>query len=123
MGVKLIGENYNIKPLSERYQIIRNDQPAIWEWDVIPLKTGKQSLKFLVTLKIDIPEHGEEIVNYPIIKEEIIIHNNPLYVLETRIKGYISITATMVVIFSGLIGIIVGIRAICKKKKAGKKKS
>ena len=77
MKVRLSGENFIVKDLSSEEQIVGRDGFKQQEWNVIPLKSGLQALLLLVTVRIKIPELGEEVKDYPVFKKEIRVRINP----------------------------------------------
>jgi hypothetical protein len=119
MGVRLNGDNFDIKALSHEEQIVTGDGFTQWDWDVTPLKSGIQRLLLSVTIRIKIPNYGEERKDYPVFERPIKVKVNPIYSLKNLIKSYWQwIVST--IIGSGIIGWI--IKRILKKRRKGKRK-
>jgi hypothetical protein len=79
MSVRLFGTNFDITALSHENQIVLEDQPTQWEWDVIPLGHGDQELFLSASVRVDIPDHGTETVDYPVYQRRIRVSINPAY--------------------------------------------
>ncbi|MGB8218080.1 MAG: PGF-pre-PGF domain-containing protein, partial [Candidatus Methanoperedens sp.] len=66
--------NFEIKPLSEEEQPVVSEGFTQWEWDVTPLKSGKQVLKFSVSVVI-----GGVPKTYPVFEKVIYVEVNPIF--------------------------------------------
>ena len=86
MGVRLNGDNFDIKALSHEEQIVAGDGFTQWDWNVTPLKSGIQSLLLTVTLRIKIPNYGEERKDYPVFERRIKVKVNPPYAIKNLLK-------------------------------------
>jgi len=118
MGVRLNGDNFDIKALSHEEQIVTGDGFTQWDGDVTPLKSGIQRLLLSVTIRIKIPNYGEERKDYPVFERPIKVKVNPIYSFKNFMKSYLQwIVST--IIGSGIIGWI--IKRIVKKRRKGKR--
>lgn len=76
MKVRLTGHNFDIKPLSHEEQPVTGEGITQWEWDVIPLKSGIQTLLLAVAVRIKIPNYDEETIDYPVFERKIKVKVN-----------------------------------------------
>jgi hypothetical protein len=60
MEVYLKGSAFQIDPITDSRQFIASTGPTIWKWDVIPRKTGNQTLDLLAYVVVEISEDHEE---------------------------------------------------------------
>lgn len=98
MGVRLNGDNFDIKALSHEEQIVAGDGFTQWDWNVTPLKSGIQSLLLTVTLRIKIPNYGEERKDYPVFERRIKVKVNPPYAIKKFIESYWQWIVTVILI-------------------------
>jgi hypothetical protein len=78
MKVSLTGDNFDIKPLSEEDQVVPDEDFTMWEYDVIPNKSGNQIIQLKVAVKIKIPG-GEGYDCNPVIERDINVKVNPIH--------------------------------------------
>ena len=86
MKVRLTGDNFNIKVLSHEEQLVSGEGFTQWDFDVVPLKSGIQSLLLTVTVRIKIPNYGEERKDYPVFERKITVEVNPIYSITNFIE-------------------------------------
>jgi len=79
MSVRLSGDDFEILPLNAEQQIITENTFTQWAWDVRPLKSGQRSLHLSVTVRVIIPDVGEEAKDHPVIDRVINVKINPIY--------------------------------------------
>jgi hypothetical protein len=79
MAVRLTGAKFDIESLSHEEQLVADDRFTQWEWDVTPLKRGVHSLFLGVTVRIKIPDYGEEKKDFPVLEKKIKVTVNPIY--------------------------------------------
>lgn len=79
MKVHLTGDNFEIKPLSDEEQFVSGEGFTQWDYDVVPLESGIQSLELTVTVRIKIPNVGEEKKAYPVFERQINVKVSPAY--------------------------------------------
>jgi hypothetical protein len=116
MGVRLNGDNFDIKALSHEEQIVAGEGFTQWAWDVTPLESGIQSLLLTVTVRIKIPNYGEERKDYPVFERKINVKVNPPYTIKKFIRSYWQWIITTI-IGSGVIGWLVKKLWKSRKKK------
>lgn len=116
MGVRLNGDNFDIKALSHEEQIVAGEGFTQWDWDVMPLESGTQSLLLTVTVRIKIPNYAEERKDYPVFERKIKVKVNQIYSIKRFIKSYWQWFVSTI-IGSGIIGWIVKKRRKLRKKK------
>ena len=88
MKVRLMGDNFDIKPLSNEEQIVAGEGFTQWEWDVVPLKSGIQYLILGVTVRLKLPNGAEEKKDYPVFDRRIEVKVNLPYTINKFIKSY-----------------------------------
>jgi prepilin-type N-terminal cleavage/methylation domain-containing protein len=104
MIAQLSGDSFTIKPIGKPDRIVPDDGFAQWEWDVMPIKSGEQTLQLLVSVKIKLPGSGEENYVHPVMEEAIAVSINPWYVVSTFItKNWQYILGTIAIPFIGWI--------------------
>jgi parallel beta-helix repeat protein len=115
MKVRLTGDNFDIKPLSEEEQVVSDEGFTQWEYDVIPNKYGNQILQLIVTVRIKIPG-GEEKITYPVFERDINVEVNIIYFITHLDWRWIIGT----IIGSGIIGLILNEWRRRQKSNRGK---
>jgi hypothetical protein len=78
MTVILTGDNFVIKSLSSKEQMLRPDKFTQWSWDVTPQKKGKQVLHLIATIRIKFSDQDEEPYDLPTFDEIIIVDVNSM---------------------------------------------
>jgi len=115
MKVLLIGDAFDIEPLTSEVQLRKRDKPTIWLWDVKPLKSGKQTLIVRATAILKRPGYSDETYDYDTIEEQVIVDVD---VMKTVMKWMIDnwlksvLTAIVLTIFAWFS------KKILKKKNA-----
>ncbi len=79
MTVRLRGDNFDIKTISNEEQLVAGEGFTQWEWDVTPLGSGNHSLLLTVTVRIKLSEGDEEKKDYPVFERQIKVKVNPVY--------------------------------------------
>lgn len=87
MKVRLRGENFHIEILSHEEQLVADAEFTQWDYDVTPLKSGTQELLLTVTVRIKVPDYGEEKRDYPVYDKQIKVEANRLFSLVNFIKN------------------------------------
>jgi hypothetical protein len=77
MGVELRGSSFMIEPLSPVEQLVV--PLARWEFDVRPLKSGRQTLTLCVTIRIDSPYVSGGQIAVPVFERDIRIKVDMVY--------------------------------------------
>jgi len=107
--------NFDIDDLSSEEQIIPPDEEYTeWVWNARPLKSGIQILTLIVTIRMQIPDHGEEKWDLPALEEEVTVKVNPIYTIREFFGDNWQWVVTTV-ISSSIIGWFV------KKRRGGNK--
>jgi len=88
MKVILSGDAFKIEPLSEPIQIISSTEPAQWEWDVTPLKSGYRLICLSVSILINLDNYGDKKKSLPVLEKEIYIKVNIPGIILEFIKNY-----------------------------------
>jgi hypothetical protein len=106
MKVRLTGDNFDIKALSHEDQLVEGEGFTQWDWDIVPLKSGIQSLLLTVTVRIKIPKYGEENKDHPVFERQIKVKVNLFHSSKHFTKSHWQwIVST--IIGSGIIGYLV----------------
>lgn len=79
MDAKLSGEYFKISPLTAEEQILGDDGYTQWEWDISPLQSGTLKLNLVVSVRIKIPDGGEETKTYAVKDKVVTVSVNPVY--------------------------------------------
>lgn len=66
MKARLQGQGFDIQPLNNEEQIVAGDTFTEWQWDVTPREAGPHKLSLLVTVRINVPDMGEEQRDFPV---------------------------------------------------------
>lgn len=87
MTVELLGDekNFEIKPLFTISKQAFVGDYIQWEWDVIPLKSGNQTLFLCIYAVIEIPDYPEKYVKLPVMEKEIYVNIDYGYVASSFI--------------------------------------
>jgi hypothetical protein len=103
MGVSLSGDSFDIAPLTPDEQVVAG--VAVWEFDVIPRRSGSQVLTLCVTLRIEIPQRPEGRMAIPVLDREITVQVNVVFGLRQFVgRNWQWLVATVI----GLGGAVVG---------------
>jgi len=103
MKVQLIGNDFDIEPLSEEEQLVSGIGFTQWEYEVMPKKAGDQIIILKVCTIIILPEGKEKTKCIPVFERKINVEVNPIY----SIRNFIEINWKWIVgliVSSGLIG-------------------
>ena len=98
MKVQLKGSNFDIKPQAHEEQVVAENDFTQWAWNVTPLKAGSQLLSLLVTVRIKLPDDGEEAKDYPVFDKQIRVRVNLQHTIEGLIRRYWQWLASAVII-------------------------
>jgi len=79
MGVKLEGDSFEIKELSQQYKIISNSEPTSWFWKIKPTSTGAQDLYLIVSIKLKFENYSDATKETPMYIKTIKVTVNPIY--------------------------------------------
>lgn len=77
MSVELLGENFQVTPLTAREQLLR--PTARWEYDVLPRRPGNQKLQLSVMMRIPLHERPDEKVSVPVLEYGVRVSVDPVY--------------------------------------------
>ena len=111
MKVKLTGDNFDINPLSSEKQVVRQEGFTEWSWDVTPLKSGRQALHLVVTVRLLIPGQDEQEIDWPVMDKWISVEVNHTY----RIMQFI-VSHWKWIVVSIILPIVIAVIGILNKK-------
>lgn len=79
MAVELKGPGFDITPLqaATSEQLLR--PAALWEFDVLPKRSGSQTLQVCVAMRIPLPDRPDERVSIPVLERHIHVVIDPRY--------------------------------------------
>jgi len=86
MKVQLIGNNFDIEPLSEDEQLVSGIGFTQWEYDIMPKKAGDQIIILKVSTIIILPEGKEKTISIPVFERKINVEVNPIYSIQNFIE-------------------------------------
>jgi len=66
MKARLIGEKFDIIPLSQEEQMVGEEEFAQWEWDVIPKDIGTHNLSLRVSLRLEDSNKDLPLYEWPV---------------------------------------------------------
>jgi hypothetical protein len=109
MKCSLTGECFLIQPLHTEEQIILQDQPTIWRWNVTPLKQGLQELVLVASRKI---QAGEQFA----------FHDEPVYTRYIQVNVDYGIETKNFVVknWQWIVGTLVGSGVLWQILRKGK---
>jgi hypothetical protein len=85
MAVELTGAAFEVTPLnSATEQLLR--PTALWEFDVLPQRSGQQKLRVSVAMRIPLPNRPDEKVSVPVLEREIRVAVDPRYTVQHFIR-------------------------------------
>jgi hypothetical protein len=79
MKAKLVGDGFEVTPLSEEEQFVTDDTYTEWAWDVKPLQSGERKLNLTVTVKVIAEGLGERARDIPVITRTVVVEVDPVY--------------------------------------------
>jgi hypothetical protein len=118
MAANLIGQNFEITSLNNEEQVVVGSGFTQWAWDVVPLRSGVQPLLLRVTVRLKIPEVGEEKKDLPVFEREIKVAVNPVYSAAKFVENYWQwiITVILIPVAGWLISLWIKLRKNKKKE-------
>lgn len=126
MKVCLTGDNFDIKALSHEEQVVAGEGFTQWDYDVVPLKSGTQTLLLTVTVRIKIPNYGEERKDCHVLERKIKVKVNRIYSILRFAKSYwqwIVTTIVATITSSGITGLILKRRSNSRKNSGRSRKT
>ncbi len=99
MEVRLEGNNFKIKKLSNPIQLILKGEETQWNWDVIPLRSGNQLLSLTVSIVITLPNDIKEKKDYYLFDNFVKVKPNLIYSAQIFIDNYWQYFVAMLVGF------------------------
>jgi hypothetical protein len=110
MKARLQGRGFDIQPLSNEEQVVAGDTFTEWQWDVTPREAGPHKLSLLITVRINVPEMGEEQRDFPVKDAEVNVRVTPNMAAQRFMQDNGSWLLLVVVAFSA-IGIFFAVRS------------
>ncbi len=103
MFVDLTGSSFQIRRLNppDGEQLVTDT--SRWEFDVLPLFAGKQSLTVSASMRIPVPGHGEKTVSVPSLVREITVKVDRLYAGRTFVRKNWQWLGTSALVLAGII--------------------
>jgi hypothetical protein len=102
MKIDLIGDDFEIKPVTETSQIINNSSVFQWEWIVLPKQSGIKELILKVSARLKMSDATQEPYTLKTIRTSVKVENNPQYFLGQNWKWFVEIGVALG--FGGIIG-------------------
>jgi hypothetical protein len=108
MTAQLNGDAFVINPLYHNEQLVPREGFTTWEWRITPQEYGNQTLNLLVSVRLKIPDDGEEVKDLPVYQKHIHVRVNPAYSIKSYFwNNQYWIIPTIIGICSGIIGLII----------------
>jgi len=82
LRVALLGNAFEIEPLSTEDQLLLDGGYTQWQWSVVPKHSGTQYLFLRVTLRLEIPNHGTEFLDRIVLTQPIQVAVNPIFMVK-----------------------------------------
>jgi tetratricopeptide (TPR) repeat protein len=86
MFVELTGRSFEIRRLNPQDGEQLISETACWEFNVLPLSAGKQSLTVSASMRIPVPGRGEKTVSVPSLERKITVDVDRLYAGRTFMR-------------------------------------
>jgi hypothetical protein len=105
MTATLVGKSFTIDPITHEEQVVASEGFTMWEWCVTPQDDGNQTLELLVSVRLKIPNDGEEVKDMPVYRKHILVRVNPAY----SIINYFSNNQNWIIpliLGSGILGLL-----------------
>jgi hypothetical protein len=102
MKARLQGKGFDIQPLNNEEQVVAGDTFTEWQWDVTPREAGPHTLSLLVTVRINVPEMGEEQRDFPVKDAVVNVRVTPSAAAQRFMQDNGSWLLLLVVAFSAL---------------------
>ena len=102
INVRLSGVNFDVKQTKSSTPSTGKNGERRWEWDVVPLKSGVQSLLISITFNLDIPGQGIKRKEIPLIERVVDVKPNPLYSVYSFLRAYRGIIVSFALILGGV---------------------
>lgn len=87
MSVELKGRGFDVTPVHATGPEQLVHTTALWEFDVLPVLSGSQTLQLCVAMRIPIQDLPEERVSIPVLERQIQVAIAPLYNSQQFLKG------------------------------------
>ena len=87
MAVELKGPGFEITALNPTpggEQLLR--PTALWEFDVLPVRSGAQKLQVCVVMRIPLPNRDDERVSVPVLERDVRVRVDPRYGSQQFVK-------------------------------------
>ena len=98
MKARLIGDSFDITPLTEAEQIVSGDGYTQWSWDVLPKEAGSRTLNLIVSVRIKIPGYADETKDFPVKAKAINVQVNFPYSAGQFIAGNWPLLAAIILL-------------------------
>jgi hypothetical protein len=80
MAVELNGRGFDVTPLQGAGSAEQLLHPtALWEFDVLPKRSGSQTLQVCVAMRIPLPDRPDERISIPVLERHIQVVIDPRY--------------------------------------------
>jgi len=102
MKARLQGKGFDVLPLNNEEQVVAGDTFTEWQWDVTPREAGPHKLSLLVTVRINVPEMGEQQRDFPVKDATINVKVTPAGAAQRFMQDNWTWLLLLVVAFSGV---------------------
>jgi hypothetical protein len=87
MSVELKGRGFEVTPVQATGTEQLVHSTALWEFDVLPVLSGSQTLQLCVAMRIPIQDQPVDRVSIPVLERQIQVAVAPLYISRQVLKG------------------------------------
>lgn len=88
MAVTLKGNNFQIDANNDTEQVVRQTGITRWDFDVLPLQGGKQTLELIISKRIVSPGMEDQKITIPTIRADIDVKVNPIYTTRSFLERH-----------------------------------
>jgi len=119
MRVELHGDAFDIKPPPIVDKIVPDDQPAIWEFRIVPKESGPQTLAVHAIVRFRLPGGGEEFYELEPQVRQIVVSIGPVQAIKQFVAmPYVKFAATAWTVIAASFGAIYAIDPLKEKINA-----
>ena len=102
MGVELRGSAFNIQSYSPKDQVVSDGSVTTWEFDVTPLRRGRQPLMLCINMRIQLDAGSDERQSYPVLEREIDVQVNAMAIAQIIGRNWQWFVATFIALAAAI---------------------
>jgi hypothetical protein len=119
MRVELHGDAFEIRNPPIQDKLVTDDQPALWEFKIVPRKSGTQTLVVLAIVRLRLPGGGEEYYELKPQPRQIVVRVGPVAaVRQAMATPYVKFAVGAWTVVAATFGAVYGIDPLKEKINA-----